>query len=78
MSHDRIQSDMLELTQEFLATMLGVDRSGVTVAAITLQDEALIKSSRGKITIVDRTGLERASCECYQQVKILVDDLLMT
>ncbi len=76
MTHDRIRSDRLELTQEFLSTMLGVERSGVTLAAITLQDEMLIKYSRGRITVLDRAGLESASCECYGRVKIIFDELL--
>jgi CRP-like cAMP-binding protein len=76
MTHDRVQSDRMELTQEFLSTMLGVERSGVTLAAITLQNEGLIKYSRGKITVLDRIGLERASCECYDRVKIIFDELL--
>ena len=46
------------------------------IAAITLQEAALIKYSRGKITVLDRPGLERASCECYGRVKILFDELL--
>ena len=75
MTHDRVQSDQLELTQEFLSKMLGVDRSGVTLAAITLQNEGLIKYTRGKITVIDRAGLERASCECYSRVKIKGDEL---
>jgi CRP-like cAMP-binding protein len=78
MTHDRIQSDRLELTQEFLSTMLGVERSGVTLAAITLQDENLIRYSRGKISILDRKGLERASCECYERVRAISDELLTT
>jgi len=78
MTHDRIKSDQMELTQEFLSTMLGMERSGVTIAAITLQEAGLIKYSRGKITVLDRAGLERASCECYRRVKNLFDDLLKT
>jgi Mn-dependent DtxR family transcriptional regulator len=78
MIHDRLRSDRMDLTQEFLSTMLRVERSGVTIAAITLQEEGLIKYSRGKITVLDRAGLERASCECYRRVKILYDDLLKT
>ena len=76
MTHDRLQSERLELTQEFLSTMLGVERSGVTLAAITLQDEGLIKYSRGRITVLDRAGLERVSCECYERVKLSFDELL--
>jgi CRP-like cAMP-binding protein len=76
MTHDRVQSDRMELTQEFLSTMLGVERSGVTIAAITLQEADLIKYSRGKITVLDRTELERASCECYSRVKSIFEELL--
>lgn len=76
MTQDRMQSDRLELTQEFLATMLGAERSGVTLAAITLQDAEVIKYSRGKITILNRAGLERVSCECYERVKVLFDEML--
>jgi Mn-dependent DtxR family transcriptional regulator len=76
MTHDRVQSDRLELNQEFLSTMLGVERSGVTIAAITLQEAELIKYSRGKITVIDRRGLERASCECYGRVQTIFDVLL--
>jgi CRP-like cAMP-binding protein len=78
MSHDRLKSDRMEMTQEFLGAMLGVERSGVTIAAITLQEAELIKYSRGKVTILDRAGLERASRECYGFVKNLFDDLLKT
>ena len=76
MTHDRARLDQLELTQEFLSMMLGVERSGVTLAAITLQDAGLIQYSRGKITILDRKGLERAACECYGRVKKFFDQLL--
>lgn len=78
MTHDRVKSDNLELTQEFLSTMLGVERSGVTLAAITLQNEGLIKYSRGKISILDREGLERASCECYGRVNAISGELFKT
>lgn len=66
MIHDRAHSDKIYLTQEFLANMLGVRRSTITVAAGALQKRKLITYSRGTITIVDRKGLECASCECYQ------------
>ncbi len=70
MCHDRIDSLHLNLTQEFLAQMLGTRRGTVNVAAITLQSAKLIKYHRGQITIVDRTGLEDFSCECYEMLKI--------
>lgn len=66
MTKDRTYADTLHLTQDFLANMLGVRRSGVTVAASRLQDRQLIHYSRGEITIIDRPGLESVACSCYQ------------
>ena len=65
MSQDRALSDVFQLTQEFLAYMLGVRRVGVTVAAGDLQRRHLIAYERGEMTIVDRAGLELAACSCY-------------
>jgi CRP-like cAMP-binding protein len=76
LSHDRLQSDELKMTQELIANMLGVRREGVTFAAGRLQAEGLIKYVRGRITILDRKGLEAAVCECYQVVKDEYDRLL--
>jgi CRP-like cAMP-binding protein len=67
--HDRIGSYGLELTQEFIAQMLGVRRAGVSVAITGLQKRGLIKHKRGHIQILDRAGLEAASCECYEVVR---------
>ncbi|HEU0217776.1 MAG TPA: Crp/Fnr family transcriptional regulator [Stellaceae bacterium] len=66
MACDRIGSDILPLTQEFLAAMLGVRRSGVSEAAAELQRSGLISYRRGMITLTDRAKLEKTACECYQ------------
>jgi CRP-like cAMP-binding protein len=76
LSHDRLQSDELVMTQELIANMLGVRREGVSVAAHRLQEAGLIRYRRGRITIIDRPGLERTVCECYQVVKTECDRLL--
>jgi CRP-like cAMP-binding protein len=67
-THDRVDSDRFPLTQEFLAQMLGVQRSSVNGAAGALQDQGVIRYSRGIITILDRDGLENVACECYRVV----------
>jgi CRP-like cAMP-binding protein len=76
MTHDRMQSDEFLLTQEFLAMMLGVLRTGVTIAAGALQRAGLIRYKRGNVTIVDRRGLISRSCECYGVSKREFDRLL--
>lgn len=65
-SHDRAQSDTFQLTQEFLAQMMGVPRTSVTMIAGKLQRAGLISYRRGRIRIIDRQGLELTSCECYR------------
>jgi Mn-dependent DtxR family transcriptional regulator len=64
-ANDSAQSDTFNVTHELLAFVLGVQRSGVSIAADSLQRSGLIKYSHGKITITNRTGLERRTCECY-------------
>jgi CRP-like cAMP-binding protein len=69
MCQDRAHSAELQLTHEFIATMLGTRRAGVSEAAGKLQDEGLIRYRRGHISVLDRAGLEGRSCECYPIVK---------
>lgn len=69
MSSDGIDSHELPLTQEFLGTMLGVRRASVTEAAAKLQTEGLIRYVRGFVEIIDRPGLEAATCECYHVIR---------
>lgn len=68
MVHDRTDGDTLNLTHELISLMLGVTRPGVTIAAGTLQKAGLIQYTRGRLTIMDRAGLERMACECYKIV----------
>ena len=72
MAHDRVERDEFPLTQEFVAMMLGATRPTVTVVAGTLQRADLIAYQRGRVTIVDRRRLERASCECYRTATALL------
>ena len=66
MSHDRVNNPQIRLTQEYLGMMLGTQRPTVTIATATLQNAGLIRYARGTITILNRSGLESASCECYE------------
>ena len=69
LSLDRLQGSEVVITQELLATMLGVRRESVTQSARRLQTAGLIRYSRGRILVLDRDGLEQRSCECYEVVK---------
>ena len=76
LSLDRLSGNELVMTQELIANMLGVRREGVTEAAGNLQSAGLIKYSRGRITVLDRAGLEARTCECYAVVKKEFERLL--
>ena len=76
LSLDRLSGDELVMTQELIANMLGVRREGVTEAALKLQRRGLIRYTRGHITVLDRSGLEKCTCECYAVVKTEYDRLL--
>jgi CRP-like cAMP-binding protein len=76
LSLDRLPGNQLVMTQELIANMLGVRREGVTEAALKLQKSELISYSRGRITVLDRAGLEQRTCECYAVVKKEYDRLL--
>ena len=76
LSLDRLQGNHLVMTQELIANMLGVRREGVTESALKLQSAGLIRYARGQITVLDRGGLEKRSCECYAVVKREYDRLL--
>ncbi|HEV7700981.1 MAG TPA: Crp/Fnr family transcriptional regulator [Pyrinomonadaceae bacterium] len=71
--HDRSTSDVLDLTQEFVALMLGSNRVTLTTAAGQLQDGGAIKYKRGQITVIDRDILESLSCTCYSRIKSSYD-----
>jgi CRP-like cAMP-binding protein len=76
MTHDRTDSDELQMTHEFISNMLGVRREGVTVAAHRLQEVGMISYVRGHIDILDRTRLLKHVCECYEVVKAEHERLL--
>jgi CRP-like cAMP-binding protein len=75
MTHDRVEADTFQLTQEFLGQMLGVRRASVTVVAGILKKAGLIEYNRGVIRVTDRKGLEKQSCECYEVIRNEVDRL---
>ena len=76
MTHDRVIGDVLHLKQQFLAEMLGVHRPAVTLAAGALQRAGVIRYTRGKVAVLDRDALERASCGCYAIIARRAESLL--
>lgn len=76
MMHDRAEGENLTYTHEFLARIMGANRTSVTLAAQSLQNKGLISYRRGMMQVVDRPGLEDATCECYQIVKARFDAFL--
>jgi len=75
MAHDRMESEEFPLTQEFAAMMLGATRPTVSVVAGTLQKAGLITYHRGRVKVLDRAGLEAASCECYRAATNLLREV---
>jgi CRP-like cAMP-binding protein len=75
MTHDRVDGDEFAMTQEFLSHMIGVRRPGVTLAVGVLQRAGLIRHGRGTMTVLDRSGLEAVSCECYDLVRRRYSDM---
>lgn len=73
MTHDRVGADQFILTQEFLGKALGVRRMSITPVAQSLQEAGLIRYIRGRITILNRPGIEDRACECYQYTKSFYD-----
>jgi CRP-like cAMP-binding protein len=78
MAHDRTEGDSFPMTHEFFGTMLGVRRSGVSIAAGQLQKAGFIRYERGRIEVTDRPGLESVACECYCIARRTSDELLGT
>jgi CRP-like cAMP-binding protein len=76
MMHDRAEGEFLAYTHEFLAHMLGANRKSITLAAQSMQNAGLISYRRGRLQVLDRAGLEKASCECYAIVKERFDAFL--
>lgn len=76
LTQDRVQSGLIPLTHDFLATMLGTDRGSVTEAASTLQRQKIIEYTRGSVRVMNRKALEAASCECYELIREYNGELL--
>ena len=77
-ARDRLESNTIQLTHEFLSQMLGVRRTTVTVVAHMLQQAGLIRYHRGQIEIIDRPGLEARACECYAAIREQVGQIVPT
>src|SRR5271170_1601810 len=75
MTQDRVESGMLPITHDFIATMMGTDRSTVSLAASVLQKKGIIEYVRGAVKIVNRRKLEKSACECYEVIRQFEDDL---
>jgi CRP-like cAMP-binding protein len=75
MAQDRIDSGVLPITHDFIATMMGTDRSTVSLAAAVLQKKGIIEYVRGAVKIVNRRKLEKSACECYAVIQQIEDDL---
>lgn len=76
-AHDSALADNFSLTHEFLAMMLGVRRTGVSIVAHLLKKAGLVNYSRGRVTILNRRGLEEAACECYSSTRAQLDELFV-
>ena len=76
MAHDNAFSDCFLFTHEFLAALLGVQRPSLSVIANGLQKRGLIRYVHGRITIVDRAGVENEACDCYQTIRRVIDAFL--
>jgi CRP-like cAMP-binding protein len=75
MTQDRVHSGVLPITHDFIATMMGTDRSTVSLAASVLQKNGIIEYVRGAVKIVNRRKLEKSACECYDVIHQFEDDL---
>ncbi|MFL9923638.1 helix-turn-helix domain-containing protein [Herbaspirillum lusitanum] len=76
MNHDRLNSNAVDVTQEFISLMLGVRRVGITAAATSLREMGLIEYSRGRLTILDRKKLEAVACDCYAEELRIYKEIL--
>jgi len=75
MTQDRVDSGVLPITHDFIATMMGTDRSTVSLAASVLQEKGIIEYVRGAVKILNRRKLEKSACECYDVIQQFEDDL---